>query len=63
MMNPTDEVSFTLQQREWNVVFEALMNMAYRHSAPILEKLGAQGKAAEATALSQPNGADNHAPN
>jgi hypothetical protein len=61
-MNPTDEVSFTLQRQEWNVVFEGLMDMAYRRSAPVLEKLGAQAKAADLAASPQPNGADEHAP-
>jgi hypothetical protein len=63
-MNPTDERAITLSIAEWNTVLEQLMNGPYRIVAPLLEKIGAQARAAEGAALAQPaNGADSHAPN
>lgn len=63
-MKPTDEVSITLQVQEWNAILDHLMNtMAWRMANPLLEKIGAQAKAAEMAVPAQPNGADHHAPN
>jgi hypothetical protein len=63
MMNPTTEVPITLQIAEWNAVLEQLMNGPYRIVAPLLEKIGAQARAAEGPRwTAQPNGVDSHAP-
>jgi hypothetical protein len=41
-LNPEQVVTFEMQVKEWDVVFQALADIPYRHSNPIIQKLGQQ---------------------
>jgi hypothetical protein len=41
-LNPEQIVTFEMQVKEWDVVFQALADIPYRHSNPIIQKLGQQ---------------------
>ena len=49
-MNPTDLIAITLQAQEWNNVLVALFDAPYRIAAPLVEKINAQSREAEAPA-------------
>lgn len=68
MMQPleaTAEISVTLQAQQWNVVINALMDVPWRHSDPVLRAITQQIEQLQATSVtpslpSKPNGADEH---
>jgi hypothetical protein len=41
-LNPEQLVSFEMQAKEWDVVFQALGDLPYRFANPIVQKLGQQ---------------------
>lgn len=41
-LNPDQIISFELQANEWDIVFQALADVPYRHSNAIIQKLGQQ---------------------
>ena len=55
---PTRELSATLEAQEWNCIFAALQEVAFRISAPIITKLRAQLMPSEPTKPAElnPNG-------
>lgn len=67
-LKPDQPLAVTLEAQQWNVVINALMDVAWRFSDPVLRKITQQieqVQADEATSVSpslpvKPNGADEH---
>lgn len=53
MMNPNMPVSIMLTIQQWNAVLVALMDAPYRVASPLINAIGEQARAAEASAALQ----------